>query len=127
VNRKELARPAAAGEDTGSDRPLTGEADRRAALDLGFATLAMPVAWPSWLPVDFWATLRGEEKMSRTDTCAWLTLEAYLDRRLKAAKAEGEARLRKGRVGVTARRTKNAGPYVEPLVKVREPRIKIRG
>ena len=42
ADSEELARPAAAGEDTGSDRPLTGEADHRAALALGFATFAPP-------------------------------------------------------------------------------------
>jgi len=43
ADREELARPAAAGEDTGFDRPLTGEADRRAALDLAFNTFVLPM------------------------------------------------------------------------------------
>jgi len=57
--------------------------------------------WPMALvgkrqrPVDFWATLRGEVKMSRTDTCAWLTLGDYLERRLAFTQVEEEARLRK--------------------------------
>jgi hypothetical protein len=47
---------------------------------------------PQKRPVDLWATIRGEVPMRRTDSTAWLTVDAYLSARLAAAEAEERAR-----------------------------------
>jgi hypothetical protein len=34
-------------------------------------------------PVDFWATVRGDLKMARSDTCEWMTLGNYPARMMR--------------------------------------------
>lgn len=65
---------------------------------------------PHKRPVDLWATIRGEVPMSRTDTTAWLTVEAYLIQCLAATQAEEKAQERAQRVQEATRRQKAALP-----------------
>jgi hypothetical protein len=44
-------------------------------------------------PVDFWATVRGDVKMARSDTCEWMTLGNYLSRMMRISKAADSNRL----------------------------------
>jgi len=66
--------------------------------------------WPCALvgsykrPVDAWATIRGEVAMGRGDRIRWLSLDEYLDARLKAALAEARAADHAEAVGETKKR-----------------------
>ena len=56
-------------------------------------TWPMAIVGKQQRPIDFWATVRGDVKMARSDTCEWLTLSDYLDRTMRILKAAESDRL----------------------------------
>ena len=64
---------------------------------------------PQKRPVDFWATLRGEVRMSRTDDCLWMTLAEFLHQRSQIINQEIERQDQKVRVAFAVRRLAKAG------------------
>ena len=60
-------------------------------------------------PVDAWTTIRGEIAMGRSDPIRWLTLPDYLEARLRAAQAQGEAEEHAAAVAMAKDRQARAG------------------
>lgn len=60
-----------------------------------FDTWPMAILGKRERPVDFWATVRGDIKLSRSDTCEWMSLGDYLARRMRFLNADESDRLTK--------------------------------
>lgn len=67
---------------------------------------------PFKLPVDVWATIRGEVAMGRADPIRWLTLVEYLDARLVSVQAHLRAKDQEAAVAMAKDRQTRAGTVV---------------